>query len=358
MYESYLPPIHRENPTDGNAYRLQYLHDLDDLVTKMRQDSATQRFDFGMKIAENREEYRTQFRNMLGWPLNVPASPIVGVEKTPVYEDEKTLIQRVTLEVFEGFHFYGIQMTHKNAGSLPYVIVQHGGSGTPELVGSLIHSGNYNDLGLRVFHRGVNVFMPQLLLWAMPNYGDDDRIKPGNQVLANWPGGNCRRRYDCALRQLGGSIMALEIYCLSRVLDYLETQPDCTGKFGMAGLSYGGFYTLYTSAAEPRLQAAYSCSHFNDRITYNWPDKVWMDSAHTFLDAEVGALVAPRYLRIEVGDNDEMFDAQLAQQEFERLKAYYGENDRQLHFRIFEGKHEFSPENEPVDEFVSVVKNL
>ena len=352
MYEKKVEPIYTEPKNAGNAFRDRYLQSVHDLVKKKQAESQAKRDAFGMKIAENRELYRQKYRDMLGWPLNEEPEPVRAVTEIPVYEDENCLIQRVQLEVFEDFQFYGIRMIHKTEEKLPYVIVQHGGAGTSEIVTSFFDSANYNDMALRVFNKGVNVFMPQLLLWAMPDFGEDFL-----KSEEDW-GRDCRHRYDAALHQLGGSITALEIYCISRVLDYLEQKPEFNGAFGMAGLSYGGFYTHYTAAAEPRIRAALSCGQFNDRIKYNWSDWTWFNAANTFLDAEVCALICPNYLRIETGREDPLFDWKTAEAEYERLRRYYREAEENLHFKVFDGNHEFCVDEDSVAEFVDAVKTL
>lgn len=354
MYQHSVSPLYSEPADRGNPYRTRYLHSVDRLVRKLQKNSEQNRTSVGDAISANREAYRQEFRQMLGWPLTAAPEPVRVLEEIPVFENESCEIVRVLLEVLDDFQFYGIRMTHKTNGRLPYSIVQHGGQGTSEIVSSFFDSGNYNDIGLRIFHQGVHVFMPQLLLWKMPFYGEDD-CKPEDQEEHV---DSCRHRYDNALRQVGGSLAALEIYCISRVLDYLENRPEFNGHFGMAGLSYGGFYTLYTAAAEPRIQASLACSHFNDRIRYNRPDKVWFNAANRFLDAEVGALVCPRYLRIETGNADPLFDWSSAQAEYIRLRRYYEEAPEQLHFRVFDGNHEFCPEEDSVAEFAGVLKHL
>ena len=132
-------------------------------------------------------------------------------------------------ELFDGFYFYGILIRHKTDKKLPLVISQHGGLGTPEICCSFFDSANYNDMSERIFDKGVNVFAPQLDLWQEERFG---------------PSGK-RNDFDMKLKQLGGSIAALEIYSVMRCIDYFEKADYCNGKFGMAGLSYGGFYTMY-----------------------------------------------------------------------------------------------------------------
>lgn len=187
--------------------------------------------------------------------------------------------------------------------------------------------------------KGVNVFAPQLCLWQVNRFGPDNK----------------RDELDLKLKQLGSSIAALEIYSIKRCLDYFEKELYCSGVFGMAGLSYGGFYTLYTTAADTRIKSALSCSHFNDRIKYGWASISFFNAASTFLDAETAALIMPRHLAIEVGDNDELFTPETAQNdEFEILKGYAKGHGDCFKFHIFKGVHEFCPENdEAIDWFIS-----
>lgn len=356
MYQKKVEAIYQESRTAGNAYRLEYLNGLEALIAQKQRESVQKRKEFGAKIAADREAYRKQFCEMLGWPLNAEPTPVRSVTETVLMENDAYEVVRVQLEVFEGVQFYGIRMTHKTTEPLPYAIVQHGGLGTPEICSSFFDSSNYNDMTMRVFQRGVHVFAPQLLLWDMPEFGEDPFAAAENTALK--PNDACRQRYDKKLRLLGGSITALEIYCISRVLDYLTPRAECNGTFGMTGLSYGGYYTLRTAAVDTRIRAALSCSFFNDRLQLDWPDMVWQNGGNTFCDAEIGALVCPRHLRIEIGDDDNLFTAESGEQEFERLRTYYAEAPQNLHFRVFNGRHEYCPEDDGVEEFVNNLKNL
>lgn len=338
--------IYIEPEDGGNSYRMEYYEGLKKVIDQRREDYKKQRIAFGHTIAQEREAMRKKYLEMLGWPLIGEERRIRSVKKWVIYEDAQYEITRMQLEVLPGLPFYGILFRHKTEEALPMVISQHGGLGTPEICSSFFDSANYNDMTLRVFTKGVNVFAPQMLLWRTETYGDVG--KDSNTM---------RRDMDNDLKQLGGSITALEIFVLQCCLDYLEEQPYCNGHFGMTGLSYGGYYTLYAAAAEPRIRASLACSHFNDRITYNWYDKVWFNSAAQFLDAQVGALVCPRFLRIEVGDKDELLDPKLAAEEYAILKEYYTEVPEKLQFRIFAGLHEYCPDADE-EGIMELLKNL
>lgn len=321
--------MYTEREDYANGYRIKYMRGIEKVIDDRRKESISKRDRFFKNISQNREEYREKYLDMLGWPLNEQPQGILSVNENPVYSDDETEIVRLQFELFEGYLFYGVLIRHKTDKALPLVISQHGGWGTPEICSSFFDSSNYNDMSMRIFNKGVNVFAPQLDLWQANRFGPDGK----------------RDEFDLKLKQLGGSIAALEIYSIERCLDYFETQPYCNKVFGMAGLSYGGFYTLYTAAADTRIKAALTCSHFNDRTKYNWQSKCFFDAANTFCDAEVGALVFPRSLAIEVGDNDELFTPETAQSEFLRLEKYYAEKPENVRFHIFKGVHEFCPDN-------------
>lgn len=238
---------------------------------------------------------------------------------------------------------YGILFLQKGEEKRPLVISQHGGLGTPEFCSGFFDSENYNDMTRRILRKGVHVFCPQLYLW------DDRRF-------SNQP--KDRIQDDILLKQVGSSITAVEIYGLQRCLDYLETQPRISPDgFGMIGLSYGGFFTLHLSALDQRIKAALSSCYFNNNSVRNdILDWSWMNSSNLFHDAEIGALVYPRKLWIQVADNDELFRVDLAEKEFERLKPFYAEKPDALRLEVFPGVHELSRDDAGIEFVVNTLK--
>lgn len=283
-------------------------------------------------IAADREKFRREYTDLLGWPLNVYEnyrSVPMNVRRLPHGENDFAVIWQMQFEVLPELWFYGLFFEHKNkAEDLPFVICQHGGLGTPEVVsGVLGETYNYNNLLERAanYGKGANTFAPGLYLWH-----DDYGPKKD------------RNRIDNDLKQLGGSIAALEVFAIRRTLDYFIGEGIAKeGHIGMIGLSYGGLYTLLTAAADPRINAAYSSCQYNDRYLHNWPDWTWKNSA-MFLDAETAALVAPRALYLEEGDNDELFDDETFLKECERAVPFFKAADAEenLKYRAFKGTHE------------------
>ena len=291
--------------------------------------------------------YREKLKKMLGWPLTGPVlDPAPKVTRVHLADEEGVAIDRVTLEILEGIPMTALLFTPTDLAEgeiLPGVLCQHGGLGTPELISGLWgDTANYNDMLRRVLEHRVIVIAPQLLLWRQPEEEKDD-FPPFE-----------RARIDGTLRQLGGTITALEIYGLQSMIDYLASLPGVDSeRLGMVGLSYGGFYTLLTAAIDTRLKAAVSSCSFNSHACGTIGDWCFQDAAKKLMNAETAALVAPRALAIEVGEKDELFDAGEARREAEALPPFFeafGAADK-LQFHVFDGPHEFSKDPDSLEFF-------
>jgi dienelactone hydrolase len=336
-------PLYSEPVEPGALHRAAYLTELEAFVARQQDAARQERERFFQPDVSSPEayaastlRYREQFKAMLGWPLT-QARPddCPAVREEFVAEDELGRIYRLWIETLPGLHSYGMLFVppgEPGAAQRPLVLSQHGGHGTPELCSGLYGPSNYNDMTRRILRQGAVVFAPQLLLWR------DDFGPPID-----------RGGMDARLKQIGGSITALEIYQLQRCLDALVLRPEVDPqRIGMVGLSYGGFYTLFTTAVETRIRAALSSCFLNDRTRYAWPDWTWNGAALAFFDAEIAALVCPRALYIEAGDTDDLFAVDSARLEAQRAAAFYqllGCPD-QFAFKAFPGGHELDPEED------------
>jgi dienelactone hydrolase len=338
--------LYREDPKTGNAYRARYLKELQTLIASLRKQGGVERrrsfaADFSSPAAYARSlaPLRERYRAMLGWPLTADRSKLGPPvpESQLVARDDLGTIFRMRLAILPGLDMYGMLFLPpaSEAVRVPLVIAQHGGLGTPERIAGFFDSANYNEMLRRVLVRGVAVFAPQLLLWAEefgPKYD--------------------RQRVDMQLKQLGSSITAIEIHGIQRWLDYLVTRHELDpSRIGMVGLSYGGFYTLYTAAADPRIRVAVASCSFGDREVHGGSDWTWQNASHLFLDPEVAALVCPRALYVEVGARDELVSAKAARREAAKVKKVYGRLRvaGRFAFREFRMGHEFCKKDEPVD---------
>ena len=324
--------LYTEEPTAANHYRQEYSDSLYAYIDKLKQNSnkAKDSFMQPQELAKDPERFREMYIRMLGSPLTEYTNEVPTGKEEFAASDDLADIYRVTLDLLSGFSFYGIIMIPKKVTSkskFPLVICQHGGGGTPELCSDIHGKNNYSHMTRRMLEYGVCVFAPQLYLWDSEKY-----IIPQK-----------RWEVDRELKRYGSSILGLEIYCIRKAIDYMTAKDYIdSNKIAMHGLSYGGIYTIYTMAAEPRIKAGYSCGSFNDRSEPTiLADVCFENSGNTFMDAEIAGLCAPRPLYIDVGKTDPVFNWQTAEPEFERAKNYYeafnaAEN---IKLNLWEGGH-------------------
>ncbi len=313
-------------------------------IMKQRQkDAKAVRTEYFKDVFSNQEKYRRELREMLGWPLvGYTSDRETSVSFEKLSDEECFTLYRAEFEILEGVKLSGLFFKMKGEGRKPLVIVQHGKSGTPEIMSGILgNTWNYNDMTMRVAKRGVHVFAPQLLLWDAAQYGAPyDRIT-----------------MDASLKRTGSSVAAIELFEIRGIIDYFEKQ-DYVSSFGMVGLSYGGFYTLYAAALDDRIRSAVSCSFFASRDACSWSDWVWRDQAYKFDDAEVACLVYPRRICLEMGTRDELFKSEYSKESFEKIKAYSSDVGTDwCQLILFDGKHEFCLDDAPIERLVNDLKN-
>jgi dienelactone hydrolase len=231
----------------------------------------------------------------------------------------------------------------KNA---PLVIAQHGGGSAPEICSEFLGQSNYNFFTKRALERGMAVFAPQLLLWKFNI--DTGEQKPDIDITFN------RNAIDNKLKQVGLSITGLEVFCIRRSIDYINSLDYIDEeRTAMMGLSYGGYFSLCTAAVDKRIKSIYAVCFFNDRTKIALGDWFYDNAANTFLDAEVAALCAPRRLQLDVGKSDPVFDWTSSAGEANRAEKYYaalGASDN-FRFTLWDGGHRFNEDGEGFDFF-------
>lgn len=242
-----------------------------------------------------------------------------------IYDEAEFTGHRLSVQVYEGVHAYGILLVPK--GMEPgerraVVFTQHGLAGIPEhalgVVPNEAADKVYARFGRDLALRGYIVFAPMI---STQTSIDRDRLTRRAHLLGMTPVG-------------------FEVKKFSRVLDYLETLPFVDpNRFAFYGLSYGGYTALWTGPAEPRFKVVITSGHFNDWSTkttditlgtsflfyannfdmFNW------DLLNNFSHSEIAMLTAPRPFMIEVGDKDGIVVAprRLADTEMDRVMSLY-----------------------------------
>lgn len=327
--------IYSEEKEKSKEFKTNYLKGLEDVITSREKQAENVRKEYAKDIFKTPEKYRKDLKNMLGWPLVGYEDDFLGVESELLSREDGYSIYRMQFEILKGLKMTGL-FFKQDGEKKPLVIVQHGGLGTPELVSGMYgNTENYNDMLRKVIECGVHAFAPQLILW-------DDKYEVGYD----------RKEIDGRLKRVGSSITAVEVFGITKIIDYFEKEYSIRS-FGMVGLSYGGFYTLFTTAIDTRIKSAISCSYFNRRDKYGWSDWVWQKSSEKFDDAEIACLVYPRKLCIEIGDKDKLFDYKYGVESFEKLKELCREVGTDwVEMIVFDGTHEFCKDDGPIQKLV------
>lgn len=278
-------------------------------------------------------------KDILGFPLDVERTLIKERVKKLLLEKEEYSIFQVQLETDLGIKIYGLMSIPKIISQkAPTVIVQHGGGGTPEEIFGLCGENVYKSVGDYIANKGAVVFAPQVLLWNKSEYGTSFERQD-------------RLIFDEKLKEIGGSITALEVRCIQAIIDYLSNSKFVNkNKIGMLGMSYGGMYTLYCMTLEKRIKVGYSSSWFNDRDKYSWKD--WTYLQNTPKDWQVVKEIYPRKIFIEVGDHDEMFDVESAKAEFEILKHNFDKVNEFCLFNVYNGNHSINDDKTYINLFI------
>ncbi len=334
--------------SDGHKYRREYLDSIESLIGKKLNEAYSVRENYVSPeaVKHDPEKFRNEYLDMIGFPFDLVEKGVPHVESEYVGKDDFCTLYRLSIEVFEGFRFYGMLMLPDGNEKCPLVIAQHGGGGSPELCSDIIGPNNYSCFTKRILEKKMVVFAPQLLLW---NFKVDTGEKFPKLVLPY-----DRHDVDKRLRKIGYSITGLEVLCLMRAIDYLVTHERVDeNRIGMTGLSYGGYFTLHTAAADTRIKSAYAAGFFNDRSTVSFADWSYNDAAYRFHDAEVAGLVAPRNLIIAVGKEDQVFDYRSSIPEAARITKYYEAYNAVDNFKynLWEGGHRFDVESDDFDRF-------
>ena len=159
------------------------------------------------------------------------------------------------------------------------------------------------EYGIELAKRGFLVFCPDAR-----GFGERQEIfqrKNGDILLSS-----CRELNNMAI-SLGLSVTGMWVFDLMRLVDYIESRPDCgKGRIGVTGLSGGGLQSLWLAAMDDRIRAAAVSGYFygyhdalllmSDNCCCNYVPHLW----ETADMGDIAALAAPRALLIETGNRD------------------------------------------------------
>ncbi len=268
-----------------------------------------------------------QFKKLIGYPAPGFFDKAQAPRIVKVSEDDIGVYHRVWIHVAPGVETYGLYIVPKNVKlPAPLVISLHGGGGIPE--SALFHGGsNYHDQIRGAVQQGYVVWAPLFVMFPFADRGKNSGIPE-----------DVRKDLDAKLRAQGTSLMGMETTKITRALDRILERPEVDpARVAMIGLSYGGYYTLYIAAVEPRIKVAIaSCSFRNTpaaAVTEGRP----IDIA----SPEQVALVAPRPLQIQVGISDPQAPIDTVRETAAIARRHYEKHPGLFDYREFEGGHEW-----------------
>ncbi|MEO8205585.1 MAG: CocE/NonD family hydrolase [Chthoniobacterales bacterium] len=330
---------YQESPEAAIAERKKMMDSVLALLETRREEATKSRNNFFRPDTTSPEAYeaslapyRAKLIEQIGWPLTEPRKDSPQGRSELIAEDEHGRIYRVHVAAYGPVESYGLLFLPRDKGNYPLIIAQHGGWGTPEIA-SGIHkdeSGNHKQMISGLRSHEVAIFAPQLFVW---HNAQEPHLDKG--------------MLDRQFQHLGGSRAAMDMLMLTRALDWLCTQEEIdANRVGMTGLSYGGFYTLYFTAIEPRIRVAASSCWVNDRYRNSQEDWAWRGTANYFLDGEVGRMICPRPLFVEVGEKDHIFTPEAFPGIAAEMEVPYRElglSDR-FEARIHPEGHDYDPD--------------
>ena len=296
---------------------------------KHREETYSQflRFAERLEKSQDTEALRRQFMAKLGYPP--PGFTGAYQERMEKFgEDAIATYYRAWVPVAPDMDVYGLYLVPKNVKlPAPLVIAKHGGGGYPELA-IFKGGGNYKDMIRGAAKEGYVVWAPISL---MHPFRDRDT---GTPIPAE-----VRRDMDARFRKLGTSLMGIETMRISRSLDVMIRRPEVDPlRVGMIGLSYGGFFTLYTMALDPRIKAGVASCSIRDRegTKKDPPEGHPADMP----GADLAALIAPRALQLQNGINDKGFPIDMVRRAAAEAKTHYAPNGA-FEYQEFDGSHEW-----------------
>jgi dienelactone hydrolase len=263
-------------------------------------------------------------KDKLADKIGYPPSRIIentAVRQEKSGEDTVATYYRIWVHISPEMDTYGLYIVPKGLKQpAPLVIALHGGGGFPELAVFYARS-NYHDMVRGAVLRGYVVYAPLFIFYP---YHDRDH---GTSIPKD-----VREVLDKKFRYHGTTLMAVEVVKITKALDILIKRPEVDPKrIAMIGLSWGGAYTQYATALDPRIRVAvFSCS-FQTELTTR-PSFGKHEDVST---VQLTNLILPRSIQLQFGEHDPLLS-------IVKVRSGIKGIDKRVDIEIANGAHEFN----------------
>jgi dienelactone hydrolase len=290
-----------------------------------------------------RERFEARLQDALApWPERVPLNLEVTDETD--HDDDGAALgfrrQRIVFDTEDTMSVpaYLLIPDGRQAPGTAVLAVHGHGPGKSRVCGTEPGDPPAGDYAAQLARRGHLVLAPDLRCfgeradWNPPDhYGCDTNLV--HQVMGGW------------------SPLTQNLWDLARSLDVLEDHPLVDpARIGMVGFSYGGTATLFLAALDARVAVAVVSGYFSawaeaHKVPWNMcGSQVLMGMLGQMEHADLGALVAPRPLLVQSGDQDILFPVATAAEALSRVRPVYERFDAadRLAHDVFVGEHQWN----------------
>ncbi len=292
-----------------------------------------------------RPEIRRQVLEMLGLdPL--PARTRLNARITGGFERERYRVENIVFESMPGLYVTGNLYLPKAAsagGKLPTILYVSGHSPGP--FGAKV---DYQRHGIWFAQNGFAAFVLDTI-----EFGEIPGIHHGTHNLQMW-----------YWLSLGYTPAGVEVWNAIRALDYLDGRKEVdTTRIGMTGRSGGGAIAWFTTAVEDRIRVAAPVHgtwsvgpHVSEDAVRENCDCIYFWNSHQLDLPVVGALIAPRPLKIINASKDVSFPELGYRRVFDLLRPVYewhGKSDSLAEFNLATGHQDLPPYRKEANEWLS-----
>ena len=241
--------------------------------------------------------------------------------------------EKVTIQVGENAVMPVYLLLPKEASHpVPTVVAFHGhGYGVKDIVGLWedgeerdVPDGYHKDFGVALCRRGFAVAAPEISCFG--EWQTDFSYL--NTTIGQGAPTTCAHTAMLAFH-LGASVVGLRVAEARRLVDYLETRPDCdTDQLGAMGISGGGMHTFFSTCMDERIRACvvsgYYCTFRDSILAMSHCPCNFVPGLHRLGEMhDLVGLIAPRPMLVEAGSYDCIFPIAKVKKSVSRARAVY-----------------------------------